>query len=112
MTDKPKHKSKHIKLTSHPGAGSEAHPHPLGSPAIVMIWTEPSRVNATIGNEISVRAKSLDTVANITDITFTSRWIVNLDSSGMMLRAMTYGETTLHVGHGTKRAVVPVADFK
>lgn len=93
-------------------------PTRVGPPAIVLIWTEPSRVNVAIGGEINIRAKSLDTVARIEDITFTSRWdvrdesIVNLDHAGMMLRAMTYGETTLHVGHGTYRAVVPVAVFK
>ena len=93
-------------------------PTRVGPPAIVLIWTEPSHVNVAIGGEISVRAKSLDTLARVEDITFTSRWdvrddsIVNLDQAGMMLRAMTNGETTLHVGHGTSRAVVPVAVFK
>lgn len=93
-------------------------PTRVGPPAIVRIWTEPSLVHASIGSEILVRAKSLDTLERVADITFTSRWdvrddsIVSLDPSGMMLRAMTYGETTLHVGHGTSRAVVPVAVFK
>ncbi len=93
-------------------------PTRVGPPAIVMIWTEPSRISVHVGSEIQVRAKSLDTLARIEDVTFASRWvvrdesIVDLDASGMMLHAKIDGETTLHVGHGTNRAVVPVAVFK
>lgn len=93
-------------------------PTRVGPPAILRIWTEPSTVNVSVGGEIQVRAKSLDTLARVEDITFTSRWdvrdhsIVELDQAGMMLRAMIDGETTLHVGHGTNYAVVPVAVFK
>ena len=93
-------------------------PTRIGPPATLRIWTEPSSVHASVGSDVQVRAKALDTMAHVRDITFDSRWavrdesLVNLDSSGMMLHAMDAGETTLHVQHGTYTAVVPVAIFK
>lgn len=90
----------------------------VGEPAILEVWTEPLNVHATVGSEISVRAKALDTLARVRDVTYDSRWavrdqsIADIDESGMMLHAMGEGQTTLHVLHGTVNAVVPVAVFK
>lgn len=93
-------------------------PARVGPPAILLIWTEPTRVDVTQGSELYLTAKSLDTLAQIEDITYTSRWrirderVVSLDHSGMMLHAMDAGETTIHVSHGSSTTVVPVAVFK
>jgi hypothetical protein len=93
-------------------------PTHVGPPAVLMIWTEPTSVNTVIGSQVQVKAKTLDTLARVEDVTFASRWdvrddsIANLDQAGMMLRAMDIGETTLHVSHGASSAVVPVAIYK
>ena len=90
----------------------------VGPPAIVLLWTEPSRVDVVRGGEVQVRAKILDTLSRVVDITFDSRWnvrdrsIVSLDQAGMMLHAVEAGETTLHVSHDGSSALVPVAVFK
>lgn len=89
----------------------------VGPAAIVEMWTEPARIDTALGSHIQIKAKILDTLARVSDITYASRWqvrdesIVDLDQ-GMMLHAMGVGETTLHVTHGTNSAVVPVAIFK
>jgi len=93
-------------------------PTHVGPPKILMIWTEPTSVNAVIGSDVQVKARSLDTLARVADVTFASRWdvrddsIANLDQVGMMLHATDIGETTLHVSLGANSAVVPIAIFK
>jgi hypothetical protein len=93
-------------------------PTRVDPPAILEVWTEPLRVHATVGTEIQLRAKALDTLARVRDVTLDSRWairdtnVADIDRSGMMLHAMAEGETTLHVLHDTVNAVVPVAVFK
>ena len=75
-------------------------------------------MHATVGSEIQLRAKALDTLSRVRDVTLDSRWAVrdtnvaDVDTSGMMLHAMAEGETTLHVLHDDVNAVVPVAVFK
>jgi hypothetical protein len=93
-------------------------PTRVGPPAILTVWTEPARISAAVGSQVEVRAKAINTMAQVVDITFDSRWtirdqsIANLDSSGMMLQAMEEGSTTLHVTHGKDFRVVPVSIFK
>jgi hypothetical protein len=93
-------------------------PTRVGPPGIVSVWTEPATISTSVGNRVEVRAKALDTLARVVDITFESRWairdesIANLESSGMMLHAMGEGTTTLHVTHGKDARVVPVSVFK
>jgi hypothetical protein len=90
----------------------------VGPPAVVMIWAEPTIISAHVGDEVQVRAKSLDTLARVRDITFDSRWVVRddsmlvLDQAGMMLHATGTGSTTLHVANGTSTTVVPVSIYK
>lgn len=93
-------------------------PTHIGPPAIIRVWTEPENVMTKVGQEVRVRAFAFDTVADVHDITFSSRWdvrdesIADLDQSGMMLKAYDAGTTTIHVSHGDTAAVVPVAVFK
>jgi hypothetical protein len=90
----------------------------VGPPALVQVWTEPSRILTGVGERVEVRAMALDTLADVIDITYDSRWtvrdesIANLDPEGMMLRAMGEGTTTLHVTHGATGLVVPISVFK
>jgi len=86
MTDKPKHKSKHIKLTSHPGAGS-AKPIPIhwgaGEPTdrgpIIATLTNPDHRNVigthsgsyAIYRALAVAAKALDP-QHVPDLTNTA----------------------------------------
>jgi Bacterial Ig-like domain (group 2) len=93
-------------------------PTRVGPPELVRIWTEPNVVNTVIGSDVMIKAFAFDTIAEIQDVTFASRWdvrdtsLVNLDEAGMMLHAMEEGTTTLHVSHGATSAVIPVAVFK
>jgi len=90
----------------------------VGPPALVTVWTEPSTITTSIGKQIQVRAKALDTLARVVDVTFDSRWdvrddrIIELDYSGMMVRAVEPGTTSIHVAIGGNATVVPVAVFK
>jgi len=90
----------------------------VGPPAIVKLWTEPARIDAQVGSKLHIKALVLDTVDEVHDISFDSRWqvrdtsIVSLDASGMLLSATSAGETTIHVGHHTTGAVVPVTIFQ
>jgi hypothetical protein len=93
-------------------------PTRVGPAAIFLVWAEPQQIAAKVGERIEVRAKALDTLGHVVDITYDSRWalrdetIANLEPSGMMLRAMGEGSTTLHVTHGKDSRVVPVSIFK
>lgn len=93
-------------------------PTRIGPPALLAIWPEPPSVAARVGDYIEVKAKALDTLARVRDVTFDSRWtlrdatIASLDQAGMMLHATGEGTTTLHVKHGTNTAVVPISIFK
>jgi len=93
-------------------------PTHVGPPAIVRIWVEPGSVEATVGEAIDVRARALDTVLRVRDITRESQWavldphIATLDMAGMMLEATAEGETTLQVGYGDHATDVPVTIFK
>ena len=93
-------------------------PTHVAPPAIVKLWAEPDHISAMLGSEIHIRAKMLDTIAQVRDVTFDCRWhvrdenILALSHNDMMLRATYPGETTLHVSNGDKNAVVPVAIFK
>jgi hypothetical protein len=90
----------------------------VGAPALLQIWTEPEQIKAQVGELVEVRAMALDSIAEVVDITFDSRWTVrnesvaNLEHDGMMLRAMEQGTTTLHVTHGSEARVIPVSVFK
>jgi hypothetical protein len=93
-------------------------PTRVGPPGIVSVWTEPATISTSVGNLVEVRAKALDTLAHVVDITFESRWAVrdesvaSLEANGMMLHAMGEGTTTLHVTHGNDSRVGPVSIFK
>lgn len=90
----------------------------IGPPAVLAIWTEPPYIDVRIGDRVEIRAKALDSIAQVADVTFDSRWtvrdgtIVNLDQNGMALYAMEPGRTSLHVTNGLEAAVVPVTVFK
>lgn len=90
----------------------------VGPPAIVKMWIEPANVMANIGTNVGVKAVAVDTLFRVIDITRDSRWTVRnpdvatLDMAGMMLRAETEGETTLHVTKGDTWAVVPITILK
>lgn len=90
----------------------------VGPPAIVELWIEPTNVMANVGAHVEVRAVALDTLFRVVDITRDSRWrvrntdVASLDMAGMMLRAETEGETTLHVTKGDAWAVVPITILK
>ena len=93
-------------------------PTRVGPPAILDVWTEPANVSTSVGGSVAVRAKALDTLARVVDITFDSRWtvrdqsIASLDAAGMMVHAMGEGTTTLHMTHGADSRVVPISVFK
>lgn len=90
----------------------------VGPPAIVKLWIEPTNVMANVGAHVEVKAVALDTLFRVVDITRDSLWsvrntdVASLDMDGMMLRAETEGETTLHVTKGDARAVVPITILK
>lgn len=90
----------------------------VGPPALVSVWTEPAAVKTSVGSLVEIRAKAVDTMAQLRDITFDSRWrmrdeaVASLDQAGMMLTAMGEGHTTLHVTHGANALVVPVSIYK
>jgi hypothetical protein len=93
-------------------------PTRIGPPALLRIWTDPAEVHAALGSRVLIRAKGLDTIARVQDITFESRWwvrdpsVIQLDAQGMMLEATDVGQTSLHVTNGMASAVVPVTIFK
>lgn len=90
----------------------------VGAPALLQIWTEPEQIEAQVGELVHVRALAVDSIGELVDISLDSRWairdesVANLDHTGMMLRAMEPGTTTLHVTHGTEYRVIPVSIFK
>jgi hypothetical protein len=90
----------------------------VGPPAILQIWIEPRSVEASVGELIDVRARAVDTVLRIRDITRASRWVVRdprvatLDMAGMMLEATAEGETALHVVFEDHTTLAPVTIIK
>jgi hypothetical protein len=90
----------------------------IGPPTLLRIWTEPAEVHAALGSLVQLRAKGVDTIARVQDITFDSRWsvrdssVIHLDAHGMMLQAIEVGQTSLHVTNGMTSTVVPVTIFK
>ncbi len=74
----------------------------VGPPAIQYMWIEPSTVTTSVGAQVHVKATGLDTMYQLQDLTPVSTWavrdpaIANLDTAGMMLKAMGEGHTTLH----------------
>ena len=101
-----------VRVNSH-GQTVEVAAH-VRPPAITKVWIEPPNVMANIGAGVQVKAVAVDTLFRVVDITRESRWTVRnpdvatLDMAGMMLRAETEGETTLHVTKGDTWAVVPI----
>lgn len=87
-------------------------------PALVSLWTEPASIAAVLGEQVELRAKALDTLAQVVDVTFSSRWdvrddrIVQLDTAGMLVHTMNVGHTTISVLINGNAAVVPVDVFK
>jgi hypothetical protein len=88
------------------------------APAIVKMWIEPTAFIANVGADVQVKAVAVDTLFRLVDITHDCRWAVRnedvarLDMAGMMLRAETEGETSLHAGNGTVSAMVPITILK
>jgi hypothetical protein len=90
----------------------------VGPPALVRVWIEPPTVMANIGASVEVKAIAVDTLFRVVDITRDSHWTVRnpdvatLDMAGMMLRAQSEGQTSLHVTKGDTWAVVPITILK
>jgi hypothetical protein len=90
----------------------------VGPPALVSVWTEPDVIMASVGEQLQVRAKAIDTIARVVDVTDTSNWtvrdesVVQLDMTGMMVYALETGETTINVAVEGTSALVPVSVFK
>jgi hypothetical protein len=93
-------------------------PTQVGPPAIVQIWIAPSSISAPVGGSVHLQASALDTVLHISDISHDARWTIGdpdiaaLDTTGMMLRAVGQGETTLHVDYGVSSALAPISIFR
>jgi hypothetical protein len=86
----------------------------VGPPAIQYMWIEPSTVTTSVGAQVHVKATGLDTMYQLQDLTPVSTWavrdpaIANLDTAGMMLKAMGEGHTTLHASLGDLATITEV----
>ncbi|HEU4613446.1 MAG TPA: Ig-like domain-containing protein [Kofleriaceae bacterium] len=86
----------------------------VGPPAIQYMWIEPSTVTTSVGAQVHVKATGLDTMYQLQDLTPVSTWavrdpaIANLDTAGMMLKAMGEGHTTLHASFGDLATITEV----